>query len=64
MVFVRCPVADVMKAYFNQPTLAGALKNTAFKVRGKNVWQEREDVELHATILAASGMPDKRVGRD
>jgi hypothetical protein len=64
MVLVRGPVADIMDMYINQPALAGALKNAAFKVRGKDFRQEREDIELHASILAASGLSDKRFGRD
>jgi hypothetical protein len=37
------------------------LKNAAFKIRGEYFRQEREDVELHMSILAVSGIPDKRV---
>jgi hypothetical protein len=32
--------------------LAGALKNTGFKIGGKNFGQEGEDLELHIWILA------------
>ncbi len=62
MVLVRGPVADVVNMHIDQPALAGALKNAAFKIRGKDFRQEREDVELHASILAVSGMSDKRIG--
>jgi hypothetical protein len=41
--------------------LAGALKNAGFKIRGEYFRQEREDVELHISILAGCAMPDKRV---
>ncbi len=61
MVLVRGPVTDIMDTYIDQPALAGALKNAAFKIRGKNFRQECEDVELHASILAVSGMSDKRI---
>ena len=61
MVLVGGPVADIMDAHIDQPALAGALKDAAFKIRGKDFRQEREDVELHASILAASGMSDKRM---
>ncbi len=52
VMFVARPVADVMQAHVNQPVLAGALKNTGFKVRGENFGQEGEDLELHTWILA------------
>jgi hypothetical protein len=42
--------------------LAGALKNAALEIRGKDFRQEREDIELHASILAVSRLSDKRVG--
>jgi hypothetical protein len=45
----------------DQSALAGALKNAAFKIRGKYFRQEREDVELHMSILAVCGLPDKRI---
>jgi hypothetical protein len=64
MVFIRGPVTDIMDVYIQQTALAGALKNAAFKIRGEDFRQEREDVELHASILAASRMSDKRVGGD
>jgi hypothetical protein len=41
--------------------LAGALKNAGFKIRGEYFRQEREDVELHMSILAVSAGPDKRL---
>jgi hypothetical protein len=51
-----------MHPHIHQPTLSGALKDAAIKVRGEDFRQEREDVELHASILAASGLSDKRIG--
>ena len=53
-----------MDMYVNQTALTGTLQNTTIKVRGINFGEERKDVELHAPILAASGMSDKRTGRD
>jgi hypothetical protein len=35
MVPVRGPVADIVDPDIDQPALAGALKNAAFKVRGE-----------------------------
>ena len=64
MMPVRGPVTDIVDPDIDQPALAGALKNTAFKVRGEHLRQEREDIELHVSILAASGLSDKRVYGD
>jgi hypothetical protein len=53
-----------MDAYVNQPALAGTMQNTAIEIRGENFWEQRENVELHDPILAASGLSDKRFGGD
>jgi hypothetical protein len=41
-----------MNAHLEQPPLAGALKNTGFKIRGENFGQEGKDLKLHGGILA------------
>jgi hypothetical protein len=58
-VFVCSPVADVVNAYVNQPALAGSIQNTAIEIGGKHFWEQREYVELHGHILAASGLSGK-----
>jgi hypothetical protein len=64
MVFVGRPIADIMDMNINQAALTGTLQNTTIEVRGINFGEERKDVELHAPILVASGMSDKRTGGD
>jgi hypothetical protein len=52
VMFVARPVTDVVQAYIDQSALAGALKNTGFKIGGEDFRQEGEDLELHDWILA------------
>ncbi len=40
-------VADVVHADVDQSTLASALKNTGFEIRGKHFRQEGKHLELH-----------------
>jgi hypothetical protein len=50
-MLVGCPVADIVDANINQSALAGALKYAGFDIGGEYIRQERENVELHASIL-------------
>jgi hypothetical protein len=45
-------VSDIVEAHVDQSSLAGALKNTGFKIRGKHLRQEGKHLELHGGILA------------
>ena len=51
-MLVLCVIADVVHAHLDESALAGALQDTAFKIRRKNFGQEREDFELHGVIVA------------
>jgi hypothetical protein len=52
MVFVMCVIADIVNAHVDQPTLAGALENAGFEVRGKHFGEESKDLKLHVVIVA------------
>ena len=52
VVFVAGVVANVVNAHIDQPAFAGALKDTAFEIGGKNFRQKRKNIELHEAILA------------
>jgi hypothetical protein len=42
-------IADIMNIDNHQSALAGALENAAFKIWGKNFWQQGKDLELHSS---------------
>jgi hypothetical protein len=40
-------VPDVVNAYLDQSSLAGALKNAGFKIGRENLGQESKNLKLH-----------------
>jgi hypothetical protein len=47
MMFVAGMSADIVDAHIDQTPLAGALKNTGFKVGWKYFGQQGENIEMH-----------------
>jgi hypothetical protein len=45
-------LANIVDADIDQSTLAGAGQDAGFEIRGKNFWQEGENLKLHAKIVA------------
>ncbi len=52
MMFIRCPIPDIMQIHPEVPHLLGAVKNAGIQVRGENFWKESKNVKLHVPILA------------
>ena len=54
VVFVGCPVADVVGLDVNQAILYGTLEDAYLKIRLKNLRKEAENVKSHKRILDES----------
>lgn len=52
MVFIHCPISDIIQVHLEVSHLLGAMKNTGIQVKGENLGKESKNVKLHGPILA------------
>jgi hypothetical protein len=60
MMLAPGEITDVMNAHIKQTMFLGALQNTTVEISWENFREQRENVKLHESILADSGLSDKR----